>query len=109
MVRTYETNQFTIDPVAKTMTAELSSLVRNTGFVFDPLAEVNPLSGERSYGIAILSNKTNKVAEFKVTEQHREEATEEIGDITHWTLRPTIGSMTINPGLSGWTVVIFND
>jgi hypothetical protein len=83
----YSLSAFTINGAAKTFSTEASEL---------------PSFSLKSF--KIVSDYQN-TAEFAcaVTERDAD------GDVTTWILEPTAESLSANPRLAGWKVIVFND
>lgn len=94
--------RFTYDVTTRTFSAEASDL-RPAVFLarlYDDAMDV---------GFVMKSSKTGAEVTYVLEAEHREPATEELGDITHWTFTPTHESASKYRECVNTKVKIFND
>jgi hypothetical protein len=93
---------FSYNQTTRTFSTEASSL-RPANFLarlYDDVMDV---------GFMMKSRVTGNEVTYVMEAEHREPATDEIGDITHWTFTPTNESCDKHRECVNTKVVIFND
>ena len=83
--------QFTVDSNSKLFSGEISTIQG-----FD--------KKDGKIGVELTSSRTGAVSFFVIATAHKYD-----GDIAYWKLVPSAETLVQHPGLTGWTMRVWND
>ena len=99
MAASLSTRQFFHDKTTRQFIADISDLGPN------PFCQIYPDSCDE--GFSLVSQATGKVTDWAVYETASSSGID--GELISWRLKPTLMSLRKNPGLDGYTILLYND